>query len=177
MAGYGDVACMRGASRAARVAAERGTSTRGAARDHKRVRNRRRWPKPRRAVAGQRPCFSAEERGRRKLWMDLFVIIEKLRGLFVNSNFPLIQGSNEKVPNNFRVMQILTRPKDLEIFSKMQKNFISLRKNTFNNKYSYTFGLKCNIATKLSINSLFARRPLTKLKLLPKSNLFAQRHL
>ena len=53
----------------------------------------------------------------------------------------------------------------------MQKNSIPLRKNTFNNKYSYTFGLKCNIATKIIINSIFARMPLTKLKLLPKSKL------
>ena len=78
---------------------------------------------------------------------------------------------------NFHVMQILTRSKDLKIFSKIQINFIPLRKNTFNIKNSYIFGLKCNNATKIIIISIFARKPFTKLKILPKSKLFAVRDL
>ena len=73
--------------------------------------------------------------------------------------------------NNFHVMQILTRPKDLEIFSKMQKNFIPLRKNTFDSKIYNIFGLKCNIVTKVIITSTFAIKPITKLKLFPESKL------
>jgi len=75
----------------------------------------------------------------------------------------------KKVPN-MKVIQILTRSKDLKIFSKIQINFIPLRKNTFNSKNYYIFGLKCNNATKIIIISIFARKPFTKLKILPKSN-------
>ena len=71
---------------------------------------------------------------------------------------------------NFHVMQILTRSKDLKIFSKIQINFIPLRKNTFNCKNYYIFGLKCNNATKIIIISIIVGKPFTKLKILPKSN-------
>jgi hypothetical protein len=57
---------------------------------------------------------------------DLFVKIEKFRGLSVNQILPLILGSFEKVPKmkvvqffktyNFHVVQICIRSKDFEIF-------------------------------------------------------------
>ena len=43
---------------------------------------------------------------------------------------------------NFHVMKIFTRSKDLKIFSKIQKNFIPLRKNTFDCKIIIFFWAK-----------------------------------
>ena len=63
---------------------------------------------------------------------------------------------------NFHVMQILTRSKDLKIFSKIQKNFIPLRENTFDCKIYNIFGLKCNIVAKVIITSIFVIKPKTK---------------
>ena len=76
---------------------------------------------------------------------------------------------------NFHVMKILTRSKDLKIFSKIQKNFIPLRKNTFDSKIKIFFGLKYIIVAKIMISSIFALKPKTKLKLLPRLELLHRR--
>ena len=76
---------------------------------------------------------------------------------------------------NFNVMQIFTRSKDLKIFPEMQKNFIPLRKNTFDSKIIMFFGLKYIIVAKIMITSIFALKPKTKLKLLPRSELLHRR--
>ena len=78
---------------------------------------------------------------------------------------------------NFHVMQNFSRSKDLKIFPEMQKNFIPLRKNTFDSKIIIFFGLKYIIVAKIMISSIFALKPKTKLKLLPRSEVFAQKDL
>jgi hypothetical protein len=77
---------------------------------------------------------SGEAGGGRRWKEDHFTNTEKFRGLAVNYNFPLFYESNEKVPKmkvvqffkiyNFHVVQIFTRSKDFEIFSKVQMNSI-----------------------------------------------------
>ena len=76
---------------------------------------------------------------------------------------------------NFHVMKIFTRSKDLKIFPEMQKNFIPLRKNTFDSKIIMFFGLKYIIVAKIMITSIFALKPKTKLKLLPRLELLHRR--
>ena len=56
----------------------------------------------------------------------------------------------------------------------MQKNFIPLNAKDF---HYNIFALKCKIVAKIMITSTFALKPKTKLKLLPRSELFAQKDL
>ena len=89
MAGYGGVACMRGASRAARVAAGRGTSTHGGSAPRRRgqpgVRNRRRQ-----SNGGGAPVSSGGRK--KKASKGCFAKRKKYRGLSINIKFPTILG-------------------------------------------------------------------------------------
>ena len=80
---------------------------------------------------GATPLFLGRGEGKKKTVDGLVCNYRKVKRAFRKLKFPLIQGSNEKVPNNFRFMQILTRPKDLETISKMQKELYFIEEKYF----------------------------------------------
>jgi len=62
----------------------------------------------------------------------------------------------------------------LKYFQKFKRTLFNKRKTLFDSKFQQSLGLICNKAAKVMITSTFARKPFTKLNLLPKLKTFAK---